>query len=589
MSVVPMTKITLVTLSKDVDSVLKNMQNLGIVHVVPIESKSKSKDIYSAETDEELSCVRSSLKELRKTLSVIQDLKKNHVNFSVAQETETDVLSKSIEFNKYIELINEKNTRISNLKNSINEIKVWGNFSVEDMKSISGKIGFNISLGIIDKEKLSRINSENLFFEKIYENDNKIYALFIHKNDKINADMVFPPDQSLDKLQEIIEDEVSEVSKIRQMLTPAIAFEQSILDGISKLERSEERLEAKRNISHFEHICGFEGFLPSNKKELLKTAFLDQNVAIKMSSPQEQDSVPLLLKNSNLFSGFETILKLFSGLSYHEKDVTPIIGVLFMVFGSLCLVDVGYGLLTVFLGLMLIKYRMKDLGCVCLLTGMFTTLMGVLNGQIFGLLIGKDILKGVEPIMDLAADPLYCFSFSLMVGVAAVFSSYVTAIWKNGLETDASGSLVLTCGIILYILGDKCSIEESVNGWVLAIATLLAFLLWIQYPIIIFDTKIPNIIWTLYSGVTGLIQDILSHMRLFGISLSGAILAIVVNEISCIFPFYIQIPFCIVGHIFVFALSLLSLYVHTNRLIFYEFGSKCIVGGDYYYLPLGRS
>ena len=75
MSVVPMTKITLVTLSKDVDSVLKNMQNLGIVHVVPIESKSKSKDIYSAETDEELSGVRSSLRELRKTLSVIRDFK----------------------------------------------------------------------------------------------------------------------------------------------------------------------------------------------------------------------------------------------------------------------------------------------------------------------------------------------------------------------------------------------------------------------------------------------------------------------------------------------------------------------------------
>ena len=268
MSVVPMTKITLVTLSKDVDSVLKNMQNLGIVHVVPIESKSKSKDIYSAETDEELSGVRSSLRELRKTLSVIRDLKKSHANVLVAQETETNVLSKSIEFNKYIELINEKNARISNLKNSINEIKVWGNFSVEDMKSISGKIGFNISLGIIDKEKLSGINSENLFFEKIYENDNKIYALFIHKNDKINADIVFPPDQSLDKLQEIIEDEVSEVSKIRQMLIPAIAFEQSILDGISKLERSEERLEAKRNISHFEQICGFEGFLPSNKKRI---------------------------------------------------------------------------------------------------------------------------------------------------------------------------------------------------------------------------------------------------------------------------------------------------------------------------------
>jgi V/A-type H+-transporting ATPase subunit I len=78
-------------------------------------------------------------------------------------------------------------------------------------------------------------------------------------------------------------------------------------------------------------------------------------------------------------------------------------------------------------------------------------------------------------------------------------------------------------------------------------------------------------------------------MRLFGISLSGAILASVVNEISCLFPIYTQIIFCLIGHVFVFGLSLLSLGVHTNRLIFLEFGSKCIDGGDYYYLPLKRN
>ena len=84
-------------------------------------------------------------------------------------------------------------------------------------------------------------------------------------------------------------------------------------------------------------------------------------------------------------------------------------------------------------------------------------------------------------------------------------------------------------------------------------------------------------------------QDILSHMRLFGIALSGAILALVVNKIANMLPLAATILFAIVGHIFVFLLALLSLYIHTNRLIFLEFGSKSITGGHYLYSPFRRS
>mgnify|MGYP004159539963 CR=1 FL=1 len=79
----------------------------------------------------------------------------------------------------------------------------------------------------------------------------------------------------------------------------------------------------------------------------------------------------------------------------------------------------------------------------------------------------------------------------------------------------------------------------------------------------------------LYSGITGFGQDTMSHMRLFGIALSGSIMAMVVNQIAGLFPTVVTILFAVVGHFFVYFLALLSLYIHTNRLIFLEFGSKC--------------
>jgi V/A-type H+-transporting ATPase subunit I len=281
---------------------------------------------------------------------------------------------------------------------------------------------------------------------------------------------------------------------------------------------------------------------------------------------------------------------MFSGMSYHEKDTTPVISCLFIWFGALCFMDGGYGILLALLGVVLINKNIKDYGLIFILTGIFTAIFGILNGQIFGLIISVHIFKDCTPIIPLAVDPIACLNFSLIVGLLNTLLSSLTAIWQKGFKTDASGRLFLVLTVMLYVINTLLELHKIFNV-INIILLIVSSLYWIIFPEITFDKdqKIANVIWTVYNGYVGLIQDTLSHMRLFGISLSGAILASVVNEISCLFPIYTQIIFCLIGHVFVFGLSLLSLGVHTNRLIFLEFGSKCIDGGDYYYLPLKRN
>ena len=278
-------------------------------------------------------------------------------------------------------------------------------------------------------------------------------------------------------------------------------------------------------------------------------------------------------------------------MSYHEKDVTSIVGCLFIWFGALCFMDGGYGLLLFLLGVALFQKEQRQYGAVFIFTGLFTIIFGLLNGQIFGLIVGDHIFKGYSPLIMLSTDPFMCLTFSLVMGILNIFFSSITAIWQRGYQTDANGRLCLVIACMFYAFKTYYVINMLVQNSIFYVFLILSLFYWIKYPEITFEKeqKLANIVWTIYNGVVGLIQDTLSHMRLFGISLSGAILALVVNEISCLFPIYLQIPFCIAGHIFVFGLSLLSLGVHTNRLIFLEFGSKCIEGGDYYYLPLGRS
>jgi len=410
-----------------------------------------------------------------------------------------------------------------------------------------------------------------------------LHLLVIHN--KENSD--FEPQnfefESIQSLELKIVDIEKDISSIDQKLSMYFPLAEQISQEILSLQKNHEIVLAETCLYQESDIFGLEGYIPSEREDyLLNTLDIFAKTAvIQISTPQVSENVPVLLENNKLSKSFEFILKSFAGLSYHEKDVTSIVGFLFMFFGSLCLMDAGYGLFMIATGYLLLRYNFDDAGLVCISTGVVATIIGGLNGQVFGLFVGQDIFKDSQPIFPLATEPLVCFYFSLKFGLVAMLGAYGTAIWQRGIKTEASGGFTLALGALSYL-----AIESTT---LFSVFTLAAVILWSMYPIILFDAKIPNVLWTLYSGITGLLQDILSHMRLFGISLSGAILAIVINEVSYIFPLYIKLPFCFFGHLFVFALALLSLYIHTNRLIFLEYGSKCISGGQYYYLPLGRS
>lgn len=352
-------------------------------------------------------------------------------------------------------------------------------------------------------------------------------------------------------------------------------------------------------------IYAVAGFLPAEDLSDLEKAVQPFSAALIVDDPEPGSVVPVKLTHPKPIAGFGTIVREFSGISYWEKDFTPIVMMLFMVFGSLCLIDAGYGLMLAATGVVLLFKGNRAFGNVFVWTGAFSTLVGVLGGQYFGFVIGKDLLIGQSPPTPIAADPMSTFLFSLAIGMVTMMVAYATAVWQRGWRTMATGGLLVASGAIAMAVGrfaadrvaavivaspEPAQIAEvarvtGAGGAALAAAGVLA---WLVFPDPVFGPKahVPNVLWTLYAGLTGLGQDIMSHMRLFGISLSGAIMASVVNTMAGLLPLPAAIVAGVLGHAFVFLLSLLSLYIHTNRLIFLEFGSKCFDGGQAWYEPL---
>jgi len=583
MAIIAMKKVSLVASYKHVKNILTVLQASKIFHFVP--TTKKIPNIYLDDI----------LKEKRNVTQRISMCHAIHNVLKTLNESENNSINADIQHDTidYIyDLILEKKAILKNinrLEEDINVANTWGHVNVGDINTLENKLNIKFSFQIIKIDKTWSTSDKYLFTKIIQTKNNHHYVLCIHKNEqKDNGTSTIPQKDTLnDKLQLI----KNNLKAIDNKITEFYKLRSHIQNTIADLVAYRKILDIKRDLYINNNIFGMQGFVPACKIPIFTNLFKHGEVAFIVEDPLINDKVPVLTKNHWLVKGFETVIRMFSGLSYYEKDITPIVGGLFIWFGALCFMDGGYGLLLSILGTLLIYKRIQDYGMVLLTTGLFTTFFGLINGQIFGLVVGQHIFKHLTPYFQLAINPFVCLKFSLIVGVCNVLGAFSVALWQRGFRTHASGGCILAFSTILYILQKTLNITSVFFNYCIYMSILSAFVLWVIYPETTFGekNKIANICWTIYNGCVGLIQDTLSHMRLFGISLSGAILALVVNEISFLFPIYIQIPFCVILHIFVFVLSLLSLCVHTNRLIFLEFGSKCIEGGHFYYSPLGTS
>ena len=96
---------------------------------------------------------------------------------------------------------------------------------------------------------------------------------------------------------------------------------------------------------------------------------------------------------------------------------------------------------------------------------------------------------------------------------------------------------------------------------------------------------------SLYS-ILNLFSDLLSYTRLFGLMLSGVIIATIVNQLAGGFytsvwkiPFGLLISF--IGHAFNISMGALGAYIHDARLQYIEFFSRFYEGEGELFTPFG--
>ena len=282
--------------------------------------------------------------------------------------------------------------------------------------------------------------------------------------------------------------------------------------------------------------------------------------------------------------------------------------------------DVGYGaILTLGCALfLLIKKPVKDSGSfikMFMLCGFSCIIWGVIFGSYFGLeesamtttAFGK-MLWSMKKLDSLGVGSIVIFALALVMGIIQIAVGFVL----NGVQKIKDGKVIDGIlndfsWVVIFLGGGIFALSIVVKSFnnlqtvkTVGIVVALIGLIMLLAGGAVGKKKILSMFTGAFSNLYGsvnVISDVLSYSRLFGLSLTTGVIALVFNRIGLIvknmvgggvFGFMIAIIIWVVGHAFNMGINLLSVYVHNSRLQYVEFFGKFYSGEGHAFAPFGH-
>lgn len=354
-----------------------------------------------------------------------------------------------------------------------------------------------------------------------------------------------------------------------------------------------------------------EAFVPEDAEELVRRELSSAGtVYLEFSEPAEDEEVPTLCKNNAVISDFESLTNTYSVPNAREMDPNTVMAVFYSVFMGFIMADIGYGLLMM-LGGGWLKYKNRGrkgglgaLAGVFAIGGIFAVIWGFLFNSLFG------ITLPIPTVLPNAQSDMWTFAgigipavlvIAMLLGIVQLLAGYVckaVQCWRRGEILDG-----ILDGVVwaVFSLGAGLAIAGLVEEWNIPIlVTVGGITAGVTLVIAMiaagrhekFFGKLSKGFGTLY-GIINYMSDILSYARLYGLMLSGAVIAQIVSQYAVGFITgggvlaVLGILLMLVGHVFNLAIGLLGAYIHDARLQYVEFYGRFYEGEGELFVPLG--
>jgi V/A-type H+-transporting ATPase subunit I len=383
----------------------------------------------------------------------------------------------------------------------------------------------------------------------------------------------------------------------------------------NRIKHSLKAAKAKSNLLRGEMVSVITGWTPKDTLPHLND-FLEKikekvggQLAIYYEDPKHEEEVPTILRNPKLFTAYETLTRQYGMPSHEEIDPTPILGVLWTIMFGLMFPDAGQGLTILALGA-LFAYKLKRfMGMSFVRVGKLMMGLGV-SATIFGLLAGEFFLWEIEPLfpglepgwLKHSVNVLWLIKIAIFFGIAALTIGLILNMvncWKAHEKLEALlGERGLAGVFILYglVLTIFNFLGMNVIPGVLrfpklgvgAVAYLGVSMIGVAMIIaksIIAKEGVMTSMGPIIEGFVGFFCNMMSFARIAGFCIAHAALATVVHEMMIANPAMGIGVGLIFLNLFCLSLELLVVMIQALRLLFYEFSTKFFRGTGSVYTP----
>ncbi|MBR5704027.1 MAG: hypothetical protein IKX45_07245 [Bacteroidales bacterium] len=484
--------------------------------------------------------------------------------------------------------VKELEDKLTPLRKEEESIRVWGDWDREALAETGVKLHFYS----IPAKKYDPDWDKAYVIVKADEGSKNIHFVIAGDNAGFPLKEMREPERPLSEVQAEIkglEDELKEAKATlvaRKEDLPRMREDLARLEGdLSRALASAAAEDAAENT-----LAVFEGFSPVENDSALEKSLNAMDVLWFKDAATMEDNPPIAFRNNKFVKMFELLTDMYGRPAYNGFDPTPFIAIFFMLFFAFCMGDAGYGLLLIALGFGL-KKVLGDISPLVITLGVATTVIGFLFHTFFSMDIAQwqvfEPIKGIFlPSKIMGYDGTMVLS--LIVGVVHLS---LAMIIKTIMATKQKGFVnsLGTWGWTLLVVGGAAigtfALLGVIDKGVTKIAIITVGVLSALGIFILNDphrnvfANIGSGLWETYNGITGLLGDVLSYLRLYALGLAGAMLGKAFNDIGlmvlgdgrniAMWVFFIII--ILLGHTLNIAMAALGAFVHPLRLNFLEF------------------
>lgn len=368
--------------------------------------------------------------------------------------------------------------------------------------------------------------------------------------------------------------------------------------------------ESNLNVCETSKAFLMQGWVAEEDVETIKKT-VEKNTSVcsqEYVDPTDDEKPPTVIKTNKIFQPFNSIIEMYSLPDYREASPNVFVAVFYWLFMGIMMGDVGYGVVMMLVAALFVKFikpegGMKNLVLIIGYSGVSTVIWGILFGGWFAISFPEGSIFSPVLLSPLT-NPLGMIELCLILGTLHIISAMIMRAinlirQKHYLDAvlDSFVWIIFDIGLILAIIGGFAALTGSAQD--LSMFTNIGLIMMVAALAVVLLTagrkkkglgKITGGLGGVW-GVIGLVSDILSYLRLFGLGLTTGVIGMVFNTLAGLllgspYFFLLGVVVLLFGHGLNLAINLLGAYVHDARLQHIEFFGKFYTGDGLRFSPL---